>query len=126
MKSQEKDLFDEEDGKKPKVIVQKKLPPQTEAMDLPETGPNSPPRPKGRAARTEATSETAPEKPKAVPASAAPKPKAAASGGSKKARPVSISEDTYWAIKKKLVDLRKEMGVDEVLEEAVRLWIRHK
>ncbi|HWQ33529.1 MAG TPA: hypothetical protein VNQ79_11800 [Blastocatellia bacterium] len=123
MAAERDELFDDEE-KEPKIIVQKKLPPQTETMDLPEKEQKQKMPKKKKESPPEAAPATAPEQKAAE--KPAPKPKPAASHAAKKMRPVSISEDTYWAIRKKLVDLRKETPVDEVLEEAVRLWIRHK
>lgn len=122
MAAEKDDFFDDDEEQKPKIIVQKKLPPQTETMDLPEKEPKQ----KMPRKKKEPLPEAAPAAEDAKPAEKAVKPKPAASHAAKKMRAVNISEDTYWAIRKKLVDLRKETPVDEVLEEAVRLWIRHK
>ncbi|MFN7946217.1 MAG: hypothetical protein U0Z53_12760 [Blastocatellia bacterium] len=124
MAAEKDDLFDDDEEQEPRIIVQKKLPPQTETMDLPEKETKQ----KMPRKKKEPLPETAPAaepEPKSAEKAAA-KPKPAASHAAKKMRAVNISEDTYWAIRKKLVDLRKETPVDEVLEEAVRLWIRHK
>lgn len=124
MAAETNDFFDDDEAPEPRIIVQKKLPPQTETMDLPEKEPKQKmPRPK-----KESRPETAPAvaESAAKPAEKAVRLKPAASHTARKMRAVNVSEDTYWAIRKKLVELRKETPVDEVLEEAVRLWLRHK
>jgi hypothetical protein len=117
MAAEKDDLFDDVE-KEPKVIVLKKLPPQTEAMDLPEKE-QKPTMPRKKKEPQSEAPPLAAEPVNRVAEKPAAKPKP-------KLRTVNISEDTYWAIRKKLVELRKETLVEDVLEEAVRLWIRHK